>query len=154
LIIVTTYFSWLYTAQDSIFLSLNQQHRIEKIAAGLCFNLHQKRANTQSLYWNDVLLNILKSIKSDVKKCCTWPTTITHKTSQSWITLSLCSSVFIYTLEIRTPFINKLRSYLIDIICPNLIQELLDNSDNLLQLIIDLFIYTLYISSSGSQISQ
>ena len=27
------------------FLSLNQQHRIEKIAAGLCFNLHQKRAS-------------------------------------------------------------------------------------------------------------
>ena len=39
--------------------------------------------------------------------------------------------------EIRTPFINKLRGYLIDIICPNRIQELLDNSDNLLQLIID-----------------
>jgi hypothetical protein len=39
--------------------------------------------------------------------------------------------------DIRTPFINKLRGYLIDIICPNLIQELLDNSDNLLQLIID-----------------
>jgi hypothetical protein len=39
--------------------------------------------------------------------------------------------------EIRTPLINKLRCYLIDIIRPNLIQELLDNSDNLLQLIID-----------------
>jgi hypothetical protein len=39
--------------------------------------------------------------------------------------------------EIRTPFINKLRCYLIDIIRPKLLQELLDNSGNLLQLIID-----------------
>ena len=39
--------------------------------------------------------------------------------------------------EIRTPFINKLRCYLIDIIRPNLLQELLDNCGNLLQLIID-----------------
>jgi hypothetical protein len=39
--------------------------------------------------------------------------------------------------EIRTPFINKLRCYLINIIRPILLQELFDNSDNLLQLIID-----------------
>ena len=39
--------------------------------------------------------------------------------------------------EIRTLFINKLRCYLIDIIRPKLLQELFDNSGNLLQLIID-----------------
>jgi hypothetical protein len=39
--------------------------------------------------------------------------------------------------EIRTSFINKLRCYLIDIIRPKLLQELFDNSGNLLQLIID-----------------
>ena len=39
--------------------------------------------------------------------------------------------------EIRTPFINKLRCYLIDIIRPKLLQERFDNSGNLLQLIID-----------------
>jgi hypothetical protein len=39
--------------------------------------------------------------------------------------------------EIRTPFISKLRCYLIDIIRPKLLQERFDNSGNLLQLIID-----------------
>ena len=39
--------------------------------------------------------------------------------------------------EIRTPFINQLRCYLIDIIHPKLMQELFDDSGNLLQLIID-----------------
>jgi hypothetical protein len=39
--------------------------------------------------------------------------------------------------EIRTPFINKLRCYLIDIIRPQLLQEPFVNSGNLLQLIID-----------------
>ena len=57
-------------------------------------------------------------------------------------TCQLCKSEHFLVIckaleDIRTPFINKLRGYLIDIICPNLIQELLDNSDNLLQLIID-----------------
>ena len=39
--------------------------------------------------------------------------------------------------EIRTPFINNLRCFLIDIIRPRLLQEHFDGSGNLLQLIID-----------------
>ena len=68
-------------------------------------------------YWKDMMSLKFALIFNDQMESCVH----THKALE----------------EIRTPFINKLRGCLIDIIRPNLIQELLDNSGNLLQLIID-----------------
>ena len=47
--------------------------------------------------------------------------------------------------EIRTPFINKLRCYLIDIIRSKVLQELFDDSGNLLQLIIDCSMFHFFV---------